>query len=128
MAKIDLGTVEDFKRLTGPLYEGSVKDAAKEIRPVLTEATNSVAPKMIRNAVNMLDGPLKAKAKKYGAMSAVVTGMAKGIEVALWIDGPKDEAEDVAKVILGSGFTMAPHKLRDNVFVARVVYTLADIF
>jgi len=51
-------------------------------------------------------------AKKYGATSAVVTGTAKGIEVAIWVEGPEDEARDVAKVILGSGFTMAPHKLR----------------
>lgn len=104
-----------------------MKSIRSRMEPLL-EANTSMAPKMIRNAVNTLDDALKARAKKYGAMSAVVTGMAKGIEVAIWVEGPEDEARDVAKVILGSGFTMAPHKLKDNVFVARVTYSLADIF
>ena len=94
----------------------------------LEEATTSMVPTMLRNAINMLDDKLKPRAKKYGADQVSVTGLAKGIEVTIWLDGPEEEARDSAKVILGSDFSLEAHKLKKNYYVAKVLYTLADIF
>ncbi len=94
----------------------------------LEEATTAIVPKMLRTTINTLDDRLKARAKKYGADQVSVTGLAKGIEVKVWLDGPEEEAKASAWVTLGSGASLEPHKLKKNYYVAKVLYTLADIF
>lgn len=95
---------------------------------LLTEGVTPVAPMMIRNSIHMLDERLKPRLKKWGADQAIVTGSAKGIEVKVWLEGPEEEARDSAKIILGSGFSLTPHKLKKNYFVATALYQMADIF
>lgn len=96
-------------------------------RVELDEAMGPKVPHMLRAAVLAhLEDKLRALGKKYGAKFSI-TGSSHGIEVRAWIDGTKDEAEDIAKIFLGN-VKVEPHTLKKDHWVAKVTYQLGDIF
>jgi len=98
------------------------------VSPVgLDEEAKPRVPHMLRVAVLAhLEDKLQALGKKYGAKFSI-TGSSHGIEVKAWIDGSKDEAEDIARIFLGN-VKVEPHTLKKDHWVAKAIYQLGDIF
>lgn len=109
---------------------------------VQESAGASLVTRTLRNSLLVrAEEKLNAIGKHYDSKFSV-TGSAHGIEVRMWItvppsnlhkiglqdQGAESEARDVAETLLGSGFTLEPHKLKKDQWVAKVTYQLADIF
>jgi hypothetical protein len=103
-------------------------DEESVLANVLGEATGSPVLKTIRNKILVdAEEKLNAHGKHYGAKVSI-TGSSHGLQVRMWIKGPKGEADDVAKTFLGSGYTLEQHKLKKDMWVAKVTYQLGDLF
>jgi hypothetical protein len=155
MEKIGIGTVNGSRvELIGPealqrklasvwtKRGGTMGVVTEHTESLVQESTTSLVTRTIRNSVLVgAEEKLNAIGKHYDSKFSI-TGSAHGVEVRMWITvppsnlhkiglqdtGSESEARTVAETLLGSGFTLEPHKLKKDQWVAKVTYQLADIF
>lgn len=129
--------------LTEQRVLAGIEEWDREAGLLVQESTGmSLVRKAIRNAVLVgAEEKLNAIGKHYDSKFSI-TGSAHGVEVRMWITvppsnlhkiglqdtGSESEARTVAETLLGGGFTLEPHKLKKDQWVAKVTYQLADIF